>query len=113
MFGIQKVLVRGTIELVKVKTLPELPKKGALFYPLWHGKFQGPMNVTKEKPYRWLQIIMPNQPSERLDSTISFVGSYLSSEISTIKPMERGRLDPYTGAIGWLFAANNGIGRKP
>ncbi len=99
----------GTIELIKEATLI-LPASAKIVQP-WQGEFRGVASIVGEKIYRWFSVIFPNQPAEKIDSTVLYVGSYMNgTTIGMIKPMERGRYDPYTGALGWLFSENNGIG---
>lgn len=99
----------GTVELVKESPI-SLPSNAKIVQP-WQGEFQGPITSTGDKPQRWFRVLFPNQPAERIESTVLFIGSYMAGNtIGSIKPMERGRYDPYTGAIGWLFNENNGIG---
>jgi hypothetical protein len=99
----------GTIELIKENTVT-LPSMAKIVQP-WQGEFRGAAFTLNEKIYRWFSVIFPNQPAEKIDSTVLYVGSYMNgTTIGMIKPMNRGRYDPYTGALGWLFSENNGIG---
>lgn len=107
----------GTIELIKEnsnenkkETPVSLPLSAKVVQP-WQGEFRGDQSPDDKKVFRWFNIIFPNQPSERLDSTVLYAGSYIASTtISPRKQMERGRYDPYTGAMGWLVSEHNGIG---
>lgn len=100
----------GTIELIKSEELPPLSLQAKII-PSWEGEFEGPYQSSKDTGFRWFRILFPNQPSERLESTVNFTGAYLSNKnVSSLIPMERGRFDPYTGSIGWIFNVNNGVG---
>lgn len=99
----------GSVELIKDNSQP-LPSTARVMQP-WRGHFQGVLSTNGEKQIRWFNVIFPNQPAERIESTVLFVGSYMNGiRIGYIKPMERGRYDPYTSALGWLFSNNNGLG---
>jgi len=107
----------GTIELIKNDTVDiikeisnALPSTAKVVQP-WQGEFQGDPSPDDNSVYRWFDIEFPNQPAERLESTVLYFGSYMvGTSITPMKQIERGRYDPYTGAMGWLINENNGIG---
>lgn len=100
----------GTVELIKGESLPALPTNLKTISP-WQGEYQNLLAAGETNTQRWFKTLFPNLPSERIESTVHFSGSYLSDkENSSIFPMKRGRYDPYTGAIGWVYEHNNGVG---
>lgn len=104
----------GTIELIKGDA-GRAPASIALMKS-WHGEFTGGAidgggNPTlPQKTDRWFSMLMPNQPAERSESAVPFVGSYQSlSGFTKIEPINRGMFDPYTGAIAWAFSQYEGL----
>ncbi len=105
----------GTIEFVK-GTVPTLASEARVMRS-WRGDFAGSVvlgHIDPTKPgqklERWFSVVMPNQPAERLSSTVSFVGSFQSLVgLTKIEAIERGAFDPYTGTIAWSFKFSEGL----
>ena len=100
----------GTVELLKGKSAAAQIPTSLGILPPWHGEFEGIKKVGGDIFKRWFYIIYSNVSGGFVDATVPFMGSYQpDARISKIEAMERGRFDPYTGALGWTFAANGGI----
>jgi hypothetical protein len=105
----------GTVEVIKGKVPAISPDASAM--RSWRGDFNasmvlGHVDPTKpgQKVERWFSVVMPNQPAERLSSTVIFFGSFQSLVgLTKIEPIERGTFDPYSGAIAWSFKFGEGL----
>ena len=97
----------GTVELIKDLNSPLPPK--VPFVPTWEGQYVGIKKIDSGAAVkRWFHVIYTHPSAERSDSTVPFMGSYQPDmQFSKIEAMDRGRFDPYTGALGWVIS-NNG-----
>lgn len=98
----------GTVEFVK--ETPASISSQAVIVSSFQGEYRGQAVASDPQTSRWFNVILPNQPAERLTTTINFVGAYQSmSGMTPISPIERGTFDPYTGAIGFSYKLNEGL----
>jgi hypothetical protein len=98
----------GTVELIK-ENAPNVPVDRP-FIPTWQGQFESTRKISVGEIVRWFQLIALNPTTETTDNALPFIGSFQSNVgADKIEPIVRGRLDPYTGALGWSFTKENGL----
>ena len=99
----------GTIQMIKAP-LPSLSSNASLV-PRWSGEFEDVIyNDNRGKINHWFKMLIPSTISGSKDGAIDFVGSYQTlTTLTTIQPLEVGKYDIYTGALAWVFSANEGV----